>query len=165
VAHDAECVYFAETWACRVSRYWLQGPKAGKVEIVINDLPGYPDNINRASDGTYWLALVGMRTPAYDLAMRHPQFRKRLAKRLPPDEWLYPNINTGCILKFTADGKVLETMWDQGGENHPMISSIREHRGYLYIGGVSNNRIGRLKLDGADPNWVAHDAYWGRHHA
>jgi ribose transport system permease protein len=165
VAHDAECVYFAETWACRVSRYWLQGPKAGKVEIVINDLPGYPDNINRASDGTYWLALVGMRTPAYDLAMRHPQFRKRLAKRLPPDEWLYPNINTGCILKFTADGTVLETMWDQGGENHPMISSIREHRGYLYIGGVSNNRIGRLKLDGADPNWVAHDAYWGRHHA
>ena len=84
---------------------------------------------------------------------------------MPPDEWLYPNINTGCILKFTGDGTVLETMWDQGGENHPMISSIREHRGYLYIGGVSNNRIGRLKLEGADPDWVAHDAYWGRHHA
>jgi ribose transport system permease protein len=44
-----------------------------------------------------------------------------------------------------------------------MISSVREHRGYLYIGGVSNNRIGRLKLEGVDPDWVAHDYYWGRH--
>ena len=43
--------------------------------MVIDNLPGYPDNINLASDGHYWLALVGMRCPAYDLAMRlieHP---------------------------------------------------------------------------------------------
>ena len=38
---------------------------------VIANLPGYPDNINRASDGTYWLALVGMRTPSLDLALKH----------------------------------------------------------------------------------------------
>lgn len=162
LSHDADSLYFAETWACRVTRYWLRGPKAGQSELVL-DLPGYPDNINRASDGTYWLALVGMRTPAFDLAMINPRFRHRLVKRLPPDEWLYPNINTGCILKFDETGRVLETLWDQGGANHPMISSVREHRGYLYIGGVSNNRIGRLKLEGVDPDWVAHDYYWGRH--
>jgi ribose transport system permease protein len=165
VSHDGSCFYFAETWACRVSRYWLKGPKAGTCEIFLGDLPGYTDNINRASDGTYWLALVGMRTPAYDLAMRHPSFRKRLVKRLPPDEWIYPNINTGCIVKFDESGNILETYWDQGGQHHPMISSMREHRGHLYIGGVSNNRIGRLKIEGADPNWVAHDAFWGSHHA
>jgi ribose transport system permease protein len=165
MAHDAKSFYFAETWACRVSRYWLEGPKAGTVEVVLGDLPGYADNINRASDGGYWLALVGMRTPAYDLALRHPQFRKRLVKRLPPDEWIFPNINTGCIVKFDAHGRVTETYWDQGGQHHPMISSMREHRGYLYIGGVSNNRIGRLKLDNADPDWVAHDAFWKHHHA
>jgi ribose transport system permease protein len=162
LSHDADSLYFAETWACRVTRYWLRGPKAGQSELVL-DLPGYPDNINRASDGTYWLALVGMRTPAFDLAMRNPRFRHRLVKRLPPDEWLYPNINTGCILKFDETGRVLETFWDQGGVNHPMISSVREHRGYLYIGGVSNNRIGRLKLENVDPKWVAHDYYWERH--
>jgi ribose transport system permease protein len=42
-----------------------------------------------------------------------------------------------------------------------MITSMREHRGYLYLGGVSNNRIGRYKLPGADPNWNAQDFYWG----
>ena len=29
MAHDSKSVLFAETWGCRVSRYWLEGPKAG----------------------------------------------------------------------------------------------------------------------------------------
>ena len=70
MTHDGQSFLFAETWACRISRYWFDGPKKGTVELVIADLPGYPDNINRASDGTYWLALVGMRTPAFDLALQ-----------------------------------------------------------------------------------------------
>lgn len=161
VAHDGVSLFFAETWACRVSRYWFAGPDKGRVEVVIDDLPGYPDNINRASDGHYWLALMGMRNPALDLAMRMPGFRTRMVRRIPSDEWLYPNINTGCVLKFDDEGQVLTSLWDLGGEGHPMISSMREHKGWLYLGGVSNNRIGRVRLDGADPDWVAHAAWWG----
>ena len=48
------------------------------------------------------------------------------------------------------------------GVNHPMITSMREHRGYLYLGGIANNRIGRYKLDGADPNFVQYEKRWGR---
>ena len=72
IAHDGQSLFFAETWACRVHRYWFDGPKAGSVECVIKDMPGYPDNINRASDGNYWMAWLGMRTPSFDLALRHP---------------------------------------------------------------------------------------------
>lgn len=162
MTHDGQSFLFAETWGCRVSRYYFSGPKAGTVAPVIPDLPGYPDNINRASDGTYWLALVGMRTPSLDLALKMPGFRKRMARRTAPDEWLYPNINTGCIVRFNENGRILETLWDLGGENHPMITSMREHKGYLYIGGILNNRIGRLKLDEADPEWTGPGSYWGR---
>ena len=162
MTHDGQSFLFAETWACRVSRYWFDGPKKGSVERVISDLPGYPDNINRASDGTYWLAVVGMRTPSFDLALKMPGFRKRMARRIAPDEWMYPNINTGCVLRFDVTGRILETLWDLGGENHPMITSMREHRGHLYIGGILNNRIGRLKLDGADPTWTGPASYWRR---
>jgi len=158
---DGQSLMFAETWGCRVSRYYFDGPKAGRVEPIIPDLPGYPDNINRASDGTYWLALVGMRTPSLDLAMRMPGFRKRMARRTAPDEWLYPNINTGCIVRFDERGRILESLWDLGGENHPMITSMREHRGHLYIGGIFNNRIGRLKLAEADAEWTGCRSYWG----
>jgi ribose transport system permease protein len=161
MTHDGQSFLFAETWACRISRYWFDGPKKGTVEPVISDLPGYPDNINRASDGTYWLALVGMRTPSFDIALKMPGFRRRMSRRVAPDEWMYPNINTGCIVRFVETGRIVETLWDRGGESHPMITSMREHRGHLYIGGILNNRVGRLKLDRADPNWTARASYWG----
>jgi ribose transport system permease protein len=161
VAHDNNSFFFAETWGCRVSRYWLNGPKAGKVERILPNIPGYPDNINRSSDGNYWLALVGMRTPTYDLAMTMPGFRKRMSRRVAGDEWLFPNINTGCVIKFNDHGEVLESFWDLRGVNHPMITSMREHRGYLYLGGINNNRIGRIRLSEADTSWTGKSSYWG----
>jgi ribose transport system permease protein len=154
MASDGQSILFAESWACRISRYWFDGPKAGKVEVVIDDLPGYPDNLNRASDGHYWLAVMGVRNPVFDLAMKKPAFRRRMSKLLPGDEWLAPNLNTGCIVKISEGGEILDVLWDLGGVNHPMITSMREHRGYLYIGGIHNNRIGRLKLDGVDPEFM-----------
>jgi ribose transport system permease protein len=129
---------------------------------VTANLPGYPDNINRASDGTYWLALVGLRSPVHDLAMADPAFRTRMVKQIPPDEWLCPGINFGCVIKFDDNGKVRESLWDPGGISHPTITSMREHKGYLYIGGLENNRIGRLRLPNADPTWTGWDSYWAR---
>ncbi len=161
MAHDSRSLLFAETWGCRVSRYWLEGPKAGTTEVVIPDLPGYPDNINRGSNGAYWVALAGTRTPSYDLAMTMPAFRRRMARRVAADEWLFPNVNVGCVIHFDEGGRVEETLWDLAGENHPAITSMREHRGYLYLGGVTNNRIGRIRIDGADPHWTGPASYWG----
>ncbi|WP_417267635.1 ABC transporter permease [Celeribacter baekdonensis] len=162
VAHNKQSILFAETWACSIKRYWFDGPKKGTTEIVLDNLPGYPDNINIASDGTYWLALAGMRSPALDLAWKMPGFRKRMAKLVPTDEWLFPNINNGCVLKFNGEGEVLETLWDLKGANHQMITSMREHRGYLYLGGITNNRIGRYKLKNADPDFVQSEKRWGK---
>jgi ribose transport system permease protein len=39
---------------------------------------------------------------------------------------------------------------------------MREHKGYLYICGLENNRIGRLRLPEADPNWTGWNSYWGK---
>lgn len=105
-----------------------------QVEEVLPNLPGNPDNINPASDGNFWLALVGIRSPALDLAYRMPGFRRRMTQRLPVDEWLIPQINNGCVLKFNLKGEMLETLWDDGAVNHPAISSMREHKGWLYLG-------------------------------
>jgi ribose transport system permease protein len=159
---NGQSILYAETWGCRIMRYWFDGPKKGQVETVIASLPGYPDNINRASDGAYWLALVGMRSPAVDLAFRMPAFRRRMSRRVAQDEWLYPNINTGCVVKFDENGNILDVLWDLKGVNHPMITSMREHKGSLYLGGISNNRIGRYRLPDADPDWHGFHDYWGK---
>lgn len=160
VEPGGQSLLYAETWGCRITRWWFDGPKKGQSEAVIENLPGYPDNINRASDGTFWCALCGMRSPVFDLAQRMPQFRRRMVYKVARDDWLYPNMNTGCVIKFDADGNVLDVLWDLGGEAHPMITSIREHKGYLYLGGIYNNRVGKYKIPGADPNWTSLESYW-----
>jgi ribose transport system permease protein len=161
VAHDANSVLVASTTDCRIYRHWISGPRSGATEILIDEIPGHPDNINRASDGNYWLALIGVRTPSFDLAMRKAAFRRRMAKQVPLDEWLGPNLNYGCVVKFDEGGRVLESYWDPTGVSHPSVTSIREHKGYLYLGGLQNNRIGRIRIDGADPTWTSYAAYWG----
>ncbi|MGO4837259.1 SMP-30/gluconolactonase/LRE family protein, partial [Rhizobiaceae sp. 2RAB30] len=106
VEPGGQSLLYAETWGCRITRWWFDGPKKGQKEVVIDNLPGYPDNINRASDGTFWCALCGMRSPVFDLALRMPQFRRRMVLKVARDEWLYPNMNTGCVIKFDAEGNV-----------------------------------------------------------
>jgi len=64
-------------------------------------------------------------------------------------------------VKFDGDGRILGAMGDMTGVSHPMVTSMREHKGYLFIGGILNNRIGRFKLEGADPDWTGMDSYWG----
>ncbi|PLW78767.1 ABC transporter permease [Cohaesibacter celericrescens] len=161
IAHDGKSLYFSESWACRIHRYWLEGPKAGTAECVIKDMPGYTDNINRASDGTYWMAWLGMRTPSFDLSLRHPAMRKRMTRRLPQDDWLFPNINTGGIVKFDDSANIIQTFGDLTGQSHSMVTSMREHKGQLFIGGILNNRIGRYEIDGADESWTGMTSYWG----
>jgi len=159
---DGQSLLFAETWGCRISRFYFDGPRKGKVEPVIPDLPGYPDNINRASDGTFWCGIIGMRAPAFDLAQRMPKFRRDMVSRIARDEWLYPNMNTGGVVKFDLDGNIVSSLWDIDGERHPQVTSMREHKGYLYLGGIFNNRIGRYRLPDADPTWTAKKDYWGQ---
>lgn len=161
VAHDGKSLFYASTWSCTIERYWLEGPKKGTTETVIADLPGYPDNINRASDGTYWLAMVGMRTPAFDLALRKPGFRRRMVQQVAQDEWLFPQMNVGNVVKFNEAGEIVDCLWDRRGVNHPMITSCNEHRGYLYLGGIFNNRVGRYRIPGADPDFTNQGSYWG----
>ncbi|MGC9667631.1 ABC transporter permease [Planosporangium sp. 12N6] len=145
-SHDGRSILIASTLTFRVDRLWISGPKQGQLEPVLENLPGAPDNINRASDGNYWLSFVGMRTPFSDLVLRHPEFRLRMTKHLPVDDWIVPQWNISCVVKFSESGEILRVLWDQAGERHPMVTSMSEHRGYLYLGGLENNRIGRIKL-------------------
>lgn len=149
-SHDGESVLVASTGLFRVDRLWISGPKQGQLETVLEDLPGYPDNVNRASDGTYWMSFVAMRTPVSDLLMDHPSMRRRMTKELPVDEWFVPQLNVSCVLKFTEQGEVLKVLWDETLKNYPMVTSINEYQGSLYLCGVQNNRIGRLQLDPGD---------------
>ncbi|MGV9246386.1 SMP-30/gluconolactonase/LRE family protein [Streptomyces sp. NPDC003710] len=80
---DESFLVVAETAARRLSRYWLAGPRAGRCEPFVEDLPGMPDNLWRAgADGPLWVALAGPRVPALDLLHRAAPDVRRAAARL-----------------------------------------------------------------------------------
>ncbi len=161
LTHDGRHLLVASTWACSILIFDLarlsEGPR-----VFASGLPGYPDNVNRASDGGYWVALAGMRNPVFDQAMRHPGLRRRMTRRVPPTNWLFGNLNIGGVLKIDGGGRIVDALWDAPDGPLYMITSMREHEGSLYLGGVTNDKIGRLTLDGADPAWRGSDSYWGR---
>jgi ribose transport system permease protein len=161
LTHDGKHLLVASTWDCSILIFDLANLSAGP-RIFLKGLPGYPDNINRASDGGYWIALAGMRNPVFDQAMRHPGLRRRMAKRVPPTNWLFGNLNIGGVLKLDGQGRIVDALWDAPDGPLYMITSMREHEGALYLGGVSNDKIGRLALAGADKSWRGPDSYWGR---
>jgi ribose transport system permease protein len=162
ISHDGQSALIVSSWYCCINRYWIAGPKKGYFEPFVDVLPGVPDNMNRASDGGYWVAFAGMRSPAYDLCYRMPGFRRRMYKTLPMDEWLFMGMNHGGVVKLDANGKPQYSLWDPSGKKHPLISSMREHKGYLYLAGLENNRLGRIKLQGVDETWNGYESYWGK---
>jgi ribose transport system permease protein len=145
-AHDGQSILIASSGLFRIDRLWVSGPKAGRLEPLIENLPGYPDNINRASDGNYWMAFLAMRTPMSDLLLRHPSSRLEMTRRLPNDEWIVPQLNVSCVVKFSEAGEILSVNWDSSLEKYPMVTSMKEADGYLYLCGIQNNRVGRLAL-------------------
>uniref|UniRef100_A0A7C9FH52 Strictosidine synthase n=1 Tax=Opuntia streptacantha TaxID=393608 RepID=A0A7C9FH52_OPUST len=55
---DQDYLLVCESFKFRCLKYWLQGDLKGKVEIFVENLPGAPDNINLAPDGSFWIALL-----------------------------------------------------------------------------------------------------------
>ncbi|MEX0407548.1 SMP-30/gluconolactonase/LRE family protein [Aquibium sp. LZ166] len=160
LTHDGRHLLVASTWECSILIFDLARLSDGP-RVFASGLPGYPDNVNRASDGGYWVALAGMRNPVFDEVMRHPGLRRRMTKRVPPTNWLFGNLNIGGVLKIDGKGKIVDALWDAPDGPLYMITSMREHEGSLYLGGVTNDKIGRLKLEGADETWRGPESYWG----
>jgi ribose transport system permease protein len=146
-AHDGLSIMIASTTAYRVDRLWISGPKQGQFEPVMENLPGYPDNLNRATDGNYWGTFVGLRTPMTDLLVDFPGLRRRMTREMPMDNWNLPQLNVSCVFKFNDQGQVLDVFWDGALKDYPAVTSVKEANGFLYLGSINNNRIGKLKLE------------------
>jgi len=144
LSESEDFVLINETWRYRVVRYWLKGEKAGSHDIFIDNLPGFPDGISANRKGRFWLALPTLRLPAMD--KMHPRpWLKNISAKLP--DWLKPApIDYGLILGLDEQGNIVTSLHDPSGTNLREITSVEEHGGYLYIGSLSNDRIGRFAL-------------------
>ncbi|WP_300072182.1 SMP-30/gluconolactonase/LRE family protein [uncultured Ruegeria sp.] len=109
---EEDFLLIAETGRARVHKLWLNGPKVGQQEVLLDNLPGYPDNIEAQGDGTYWMAFASPRVPAEAL-MPYPFLRKiiwRLGPTVRPAA-----IHRGMMVQFDGDGTILQTLQDPDG--------------------------------------------------
>jgi sugar lactone lactonase YvrE len=134
-----------ETYRYRILRYWLKGPKAGTGEVFLDNLPGFPDNITSNRRGTFWLAQFTVRNDAVDRMHPYP-FLKSLLSKLPKAFWPKPK-PYGLVLALDENGRIIKSLQEPTGKHLWEITSAREYDGYLYLGSLHADRIGRLKLD------------------
>ena len=140
VSHDQRSVLFNETGTYRVMRFWLEGPQSGKTEVVLDNLPGFPDNLARSPEGGYWLGLASPRSEALD-SLSDSAFLRKVVQRLPA--FLRPQAQDyGHVVKIDETGTVLHSLQDPLG-NYPMTTGVLETPNYLYISSLTASSIGR----------------------
>lgn len=144
VASSGDFVVVNETYRYRIRRFWLSGPKAGSAEVLVDRLPGYPDGTSSNRRGTLWVALFTVRNALADRLHPHPWAKNLLAK-LPKFLWPRPE-PYGLVIALDEEGRPTGSWQDPDGDHLKEVTSAEEADGWLYLGTLHGDRIGRLAL-------------------
>ncbi|MCG8312114.1 MAG: SMP-30/gluconolactonase/LRE family protein [Pseudomonadales bacterium] len=144
LSKNEDFVLINETWRYRIVRYWLTGENAGKHDIFLENLPGFPDGISSNRNGIFWLALPTPRNDKVDNMYPKP-WLKNLVVKLP--EFIQPKpVEYGFVLGLSETGEVIYNLQEPTGQHVKEITSVEEHQGFIYLGSLHNDRFARLKL-------------------
>jgi sugar lactone lactonase YvrE len=145
LSSDGRALFVAETGRYRVWKIDSQARdldvKAGspQARVLLDNLPGYPDNLMRGRDGRIWVGLFRPRNPAADGLAQKPFLRKVLL-RLP--RFLLPTGKPhGHVFAIDEDGRVTEDLQDPAGA-YPETTGATETPDRLYIHSLHAPSIG-----------------------
>jgi len=142
-AHE-DFVAVAESAARTVVRLWLTGERAGQRDHLVRDLPGYPDNIARGSDGLIWVTIASPRDPLVERLHRGPLWLRRQATRIP--ERLQPRPKrTVRVQAYDDDGRLVHDC-DARADGYHMVTGVREHDGRVWLGSLEEPAVAVLTL-------------------
>ena len=130
-----------ETAAYRVWRYELQGLAAGTARVIIDNLPGFPDNILAGRQGRFWLGFTSPRLPIVDKLADKP-FVRKMVERLPA--FLRPGAkHYGHVLAISGEGEVLANLQDPDAA-YPLTTGAFETDEYLYVSSLIAPYLARM---------------------
>lgn len=145
LSSDGRTLFVTETGRYRI---WKIDGRARDLDVqggsprattLIDNLPGFPDNLMRGRDGRIWVGLFRPRNPAADGLAQRPFLRKmllRLPRSLLPLGHPY-----GHVFAFDEDGRVTEDLQDPGGA-YPETTGATETADRLYIHSLHARTIG-----------------------
>lgn len=148
LSRNEDYVAVAETGARTVVRRWLTGNRAGMRDLLCSNLPGYPDNIARGSDGLIWVTIASPKDPVVERLQTGPMALRKLATRLP--ERLQPKPKATVRVQAYDDEGVLVHDVDvdpaQHGASYHMVTGVREHEGRVWMGSLHEPAVAVLDL-------------------
>lgn len=151
LAKDESYVLVAETASKRVWKVILKGEKAGTKSVLLDDLPGYPDGMTRASvdtesgDDAFWIAILTGDSSIKRAIYKGGKHGRWLAS------WILQVIPVpikpfGMVMKVSGDGEVLQVYKDPKGKVISGISGVLEADNKLWMGHLSGNYVSYLEL-------------------
>ncbi|MFT5162461.1 MAG: sugar lactone lactonase YvrE [Alteromonadaceae bacterium] len=144
VSFDNQSVLVNETGHYRVLKIGINQSNFGNTTVVVDNLPGFPDNITRAHNGRYWLGLIAPRNALLDSMSGLPLLRK-VVQRLPA--FLHPKAQRyGHVIAINEQGEVLRSLQDPQG-SYASITGAVEIGDYLYLSSLDEAAIGRVIIE------------------
>ncbi|NNN23681.1 MULTISPECIES: SMP-30/gluconolactonase/LRE family protein [Pseudomonas] len=144
LSQHEDFVLVNETYRYRITRYWLKGEKAGQHDVLIDNLPGLPDNLASDRSGTFWVALPSPRKADADVIQQMPWLKRQLTKL--PRAVLPKPVPYGLVIQVNEKGEIVRSLHDTSGQHLRMVTSAKPVNGVLYLGSLENDRIGRLPI-------------------
>jgi len=145
LSEDESFLLVAETGAYRILKHWLRGPDAGSTEVLIDNLPGFPDNINNGADGRFWVGLVAPRDAKLDGLSDKPLLRK-IVQRLPA--FARPKARPSSHVIAISDlGLVLTSLQDPAAV-YPSMTGVCETDDRLYLTRLFGHELPYVEKNG-----------------
>ena len=123
---------------------WLTGERAGRSEVFVDGLSGYPDNIALGSDGLVWVALPSPCTPVLTAVQRMPAPVRRAVSRIPERMQPRPQ-RTVSVVALDDDGRVVRELRGEI-DGFTVLTGVREFRGTLWMGSLTGGSVATLRL-------------------
>lgn len=142
ISADQSFLLVAETGAYRILKYWLDGPRAGQVEVLLDNLPAFPDNINTGRNGRFWIGLVAPRNALLDRLAGRPWLR-RLIQRLPAR--IRPRaVPHSQVIAIDAAGDVLMNLHDTDAR-FPALTGALETSDTIYLSSLFGPQLAYVR--------------------
>lgn len=117
----------------------------GAVQVLIDNLPGYPDNVTAGEQGRFWTGLTKPRSPLIDASADKPWLRAMML-RLPRALWPVPRAY-GHVIAFDEQGRIVDDLQDPAGA-YPETTAATEINGRLYVQSLNAATVGWMPYTG-----------------
>ena len=150
LSQDGQTLFVNETGRYRVWKIPVTADdldvtaNSTQASVLLDNLPGYPDNLMRGMDGRIWLGFAKPRNAIIDLLSDKPLLRK-MVLRFPRVLWPMPEAY-GHVMAFTEDGKVVADLQDPSGA-YPETTAVTETNDRFYIQSLHAKNLGWLAKD------------------